>query len=702
VIDSLEQLAQSTTFTMLNGRLSRIDDAGANAANRVVLSPGSIVDSKYKIVGLIGQGGMGAIYKVHHLMLQKEMALKTFRSHGLSADSWQRFQREAQAIAKLDHKNIVDVFDFGMTEGGLPYYTMELLTGQSLSDTLHQSNRIAPAAALKIFRQVAAALAHAHRQNIVHRDIKPANIFLVTDGPGQSGQQLAKLVDFGIAKLAEGSVLSDELSITTAGTIFGSPLYMSPEQSLGVPTDPRTDMYSFGCTLYHALTGNPPFVGKTAFLTMMLHQTEKAPSLQDSGTEFRFPRRLEAVITKLLEKKPENRYENFDQVEEELRWCRRAIQTDQPTSVRANTFGHMPASDAVGEDNLETRQKGPFRNNRLPALIGISTACLITIAVVLTWGALHKTTSKLPSRQPSQTAPGQPPESEGPYLIESNSKERIFRFPAVSHLGFFTINGRKETINCQGLVRVPTEGKITFFPDRDALDHPELFRRFGPADLYGIQLDYENRWSDQHIEAISSLTGLHTLLINGIGQLRPETIMLLDKLVNVKYLSLSDANVSGRDLIKLKVLPKIEFLRVSTMADMPVLFRFLANNDAHIKALVANSCKIGAGDFLAITRIKSLIYFSGQTDMITNETINKVAVAPHWQGLNLMTNPIRDGAIDSLSRFKDLQFLNLQTDLLTQNGREQLKKKLPPNCKILNVGGNEFERECSPILAPLQ
>jgi serine/threonine-protein kinase len=695
--DFLEHLAQSCTFTTINGKLTQVDVETTSGAGSALLKNGAVVDSKYRIIGLIGQGGMGAIYKVHHLLLSKEMALKTFRSYALSPDLWQRFQREAQAIAKLDHKNIVDVFDFGITQDGLPYYTMELLAGQSLSDELKQTGRLAPAVALKIFRQIAEALAHAHRQNIVHRDIKPGNIFLIDEGRGQTSGQQVKLVDFGIAKLAESTTLREEISLTRAGTIVGSPLYMSPEQSLGFSTDHRTDMYSFGCTLYHVLTGKPPFAGRNAFVTMTLHQTKEAPSLQDSGIDFVFPQRLERMIAKLLAKNPEDRYENFDEIEAELRWCRRAIQTGKPASALANTSTEIPQSHFSGEEIPDLEQTRARSTNRLLAILGISAASLMTAAVLgAVWMAQKSTTS-----QPPSTAQSQSTSPEGSFLIASNDKEKVFRFPTKSAIGYFEYDHKHA--NCSGDVHVPANAKIMYIADADLQDHPEWFRRFGPNDLHGIRLDFSGvLWHEKHIREISRLTGLEHLRLSGLEEITPSTIGLIGKLDNLKYLSVSDSIVKSDDLIKLKSLPRLEGLRVSTVSNLPVLFKFLTTNKVNIKALVANSSALSRPDFLTIARIKTLIYFSGASNNIDNEAINALEVAPRWQALNLMNNPVSDGAIDSLAKFKDLLYINLDTRHFSKGGLVQLKKKLPSNCKLLDVDGFQFEDACRDILAPLE
>lgn len=249
--EEFESLSASRTFSITDGAIEELVTATTGAP---VLSKKAVIDSKYEIQGLIGAGGMGAVYSAHHKALDKDVALKTFRHGLMSSDAFARFQREVKALAKIRSNNVIQIFDFGVDSDNIPYYTMELLTGCSLADRLKSHGPLEAQEALAIFLQVASALSQAHAINIVHRDIKPANIFLES----RSGHYHVKILDFGIAKiLGSESEAGDK---TNTGVIFGSPLYMSPEQTRGSDVDFKTDIYSYGCTLFETLTGTPPFV----------------------------------------------------------------------------------------------------------------------------------------------------------------------------------------------------------------------------------------------------------------------------------------------------------------------------------------------------------------------------------------------------------------------------------------------------------
>jgi serine/threonine protein kinase len=664
---------------MRHGAITPLTGEMLSAGTTALLSAGSIVDSKYKIVGLIGQGGMGAIYKVHHVLLQKEMALKTFRSHGLSQDSWQRFQREAQAIAKLQHKNIVDVFDFGIAEEGLPFYTMELLSGQSLADALSQSGRLAPTDALKIFGQVAQALAHAHRHNIVHRDIKPANVILVADSPSPSSQLQAKLVDFGIAKLAESSPISDDQSLTRAGTVFGSPLYMSPEQSLALPTDHHTDMYSFGCALYETLTGKPPFVGDTALITMLHHQRQSPPTLKDGAFDFAFPQRLEALIAKLLAKKPEDRYQNFDQIIEELDWSYKAIETLRPAaSVAQKAYPKPLSEDARQERSDEAVELSPETSGKTKRLIAVAfaiAACFCLIAFALTRTEILKTASN------QQTV-------AKPYFVklrkDADGNKKVFYFPPDENAGSFIIEESKKTLPCMGEVVVPANEHILLFADAGLCNKPELFRRFGQDDLYGVQLSVEPGclWSSHHIEEISHIPGLKKLDLSNILELSAQSIEFIGNMKSLKSLDLSETGLKGKDVSRLTNLPRLEQLNVSGINDLSAAWQHMANNNARTEILVANRSNFAISDMPNIGKINNLLYFSATAAGITGEHVRELIPATHMQQLNLNNNNLNDGIIKYLARYKDLKAINLTRGNFTDSGPEQLKQALPAGCVI--------------------
>jgi serine/threonine protein kinase len=263
---------------------------------------GAVIEGKYRIDKLLGEGGMGAVYRVHHLGLRREFALKVLRPELTShKEVAARFDREAQSAARLDHPNCLHVTDFGTTGGGLKYMVMQLLSGHELSDEL-EAGPLPPARAVSLMLQIARGLEHAHENGIVHRDIKPENVFVTTD---HDGRELLQLVDFGIAKVLEGELADGSPKLTRAGMVFGTPRYMSPEQASGSEIDHRSDLYSAGIVFYQMLAGTVPFDSEDLVRVLRQQIVEPPPPLPEH-----VPSELCAIVERLLAKDRAERFES--------------------------------------------------------------------------------------------------------------------------------------------------------------------------------------------------------------------------------------------------------------------------------------------------------------------------------------------------------------------------------------------------------
>ncbi len=277
---------------------------------------GQVVGGKYKVVSLLGSGGIGHVYKVEQIFLHQFFALKTLNSQKASDQMIRRFQNEARTASSLNHPNLVKVNDFGLLEGEQPYLVMDFVDGITLSEHLKENGVMNLEQVVACFAQVCLGLSYAHDQGIVHRDIKPSNIMISRTIPfGEEG--FVKVVDFGIAKLAYAEDGNFQ-ALTATGEIFGSPLYMSPEQCAGTAVDHRADIYSLGCVLFEVLTGTTPFVGPNALTTMMMHQSERIPSLKEVSLGKEFPAELEVLVRKMIAKAPADRYQNLGVVANDL------------------------------------------------------------------------------------------------------------------------------------------------------------------------------------------------------------------------------------------------------------------------------------------------------------------------------------------------------------------------------------------------
>jgi Protein kinase domain len=263
------------------------------------LKPGDCVD-RYRVDKKLGEGGMGSVYRVQHATLGRAHALKVLHGNVLSRDpgSIDRFLREARAASRIQHPHIVDVFDFGYLADGRPYFVMELLGGESLSDRVDRG-ALQPEQAMVFARQLAEALAAAHDHGVIHADVTPSNILVTRD---RANADLVKLVDFGLAELRETRVDRDE----APDYVLGTPCYISPEQIRGQPADERSDQYSLGIVLFEMIAGKPPFNHKNIRELCMKHIRDPIPDLVSPFGPL--PPELSVLVERCLAKSPAQRY----------------------------------------------------------------------------------------------------------------------------------------------------------------------------------------------------------------------------------------------------------------------------------------------------------------------------------------------------------------------------------------------------------
>ena len=258
---------------------------------------GQIIKERYEITQLLGEGGMSFVYKAIDKQLQRTVAIKTLKPVYVEQEKFvERFKREAQTAANLNHPNIVQIFDWGI--GDEPFFVMEYIEGSTLTSIISKKKTLSISDILFIGAQVSSGLQAAHSQGLVHRDIKPGNIMITPEGK-------VKVTDFGIVSLQ-----NEESDITKTGSILGTASYISPEQAQGKPVSKESDLYSLGTVLYELITGRPPFEGETPIATATKHITDKPEKL--SVYRQNIPKGVENAILKLLHKYPKDRFKNAE------------------------------------------------------------------------------------------------------------------------------------------------------------------------------------------------------------------------------------------------------------------------------------------------------------------------------------------------------------------------------------------------------
>jgi serine/threonine protein kinase len=362
--DSAKQAAHSQPTRTINLSLSsEHPDIWREKFNSALAN----LPAKYQFLSVLGEGGMGCVFKVLDTEQHSLVAVKMLRQQFVhNNDALQRFKQEAKSARNLVHPNIAKVIGYGVGVEGAPYLVMEFHEGQNLAEMIHGGHPLDPYQAVSLFVQVASAAEYAHNHNIIHRDIKPSNIIVERL---ENGDEVARLVDFGIAKtiLAGPGVTH---GLTQTGEIFGSPPYMPPEQCEGKELDRVSDVYAFGCVMYECLTGRTPFQAANP-IRMILKHMDEIPVPVSTAAKHPVPEHLNDIVMRCLEKDREKRFPTMEQLRQELVLCLRSMpkpeHIDAPPLVSSKTQhtsytmfiapGNASGVDAhAGHLNAEDRQ----------------------------------------------------------------------------------------------------------------------------------------------------------------------------------------------------------------------------------------------------------------------------------------------------------------------------------------------------------
>lgn len=599
-----------------------------DANNSMVESePNEILENRFELLKQIGTGGISTVYKAKDRVLKRVIAVKVLNPDKIKEEHLVRLHREAKAICKLNHKNIIDVFDFVITTENVPILGMEYVDGKSLKELVDQSGPLDIMDSLSVFQQIANALSYSHNKKILHRDLKPANILVHTS---EKEKFEVKIVDFGIAKISD---INDD-SITHSKIIVGTPTYISPEQARNQTVDDRSDIYSFGCLMYFTLTGKPPFKGETMIETINMQIYKQPPSLKEGNKNANYPPPVENLVSIALNKNPQKRYQSMKELENFIQDVKSSLATETEFPL-----------DPTKEVKIKSKKESSLLLN--VALYAIPIFFILIILVTpLTYlnfesdKNTEKTLNKL---------------REARAVLINNQVREILKFDKT----WYVLEGdvtNKQLSNLRDLYK-NSKLDISRLKLSNSKVSDEQLRYL--LDLPLVILDLRNtKISDKGLSIIGKSKTLRSLLLDNCSLLTPEGISTLKDLSTLEVLSLKDTSVNDlcvKNLSKLNL--QLLFISGSSRITDKAVDYLVQFKD--LKAVRIGNTKITKSGIAKIQKLSNL-YFLG----LANLNLTSDKMPPKFNSqitvLDLSNNPLDGHCIDKIIELDNLWLLDIR------------------------------------------
>lgn len=624
--------------------------------------PGLKLVGNYEFIQFIGAGGMGVIYKAKHPILNRLVAIKMLHGHLVSDAIIKRFRQEAEAVSSLDHRNIIHVHDFGVSEHNQPYMVMDFIEGKPLSDVL-QANPLPLEAVINIAIQIAEGLQHAHDRGVLHRDLKPSNI-MVTDYDCAVPE--VKIVDFGIAKVLE----SEKTRMTQTGELIGTPQYMSPEQCRGGVLDARSDIYALGCVMFEAITGKALFSGHSMVSVIVDQMNTQPRTLQETRPDMAFPGHLEDIIAKVLAKDPPDRYQSMNELAQELISVQKVI-----AQQKASSWSKMRVFRLNREQrNLFLLMLGSFATLATVAITSVSF-----IKVVHDSQTTHIQRAILTNPIVGKgTAPDVKVQERRKlvrYLNMEKADDELMRnfFDVDTGTARLDLDNGKITSESIYFISLQKSVKrlhlekakirdtdLTFLPGMPKLDH--------------LYLD-NTKITDDGLTYVAQMPSLDRLFIS----FTPVTDRGVERLAKskLKWINLSSTKISGGAMTSLAQMERLEHLDLEN---------FYPRGDKNLGALASAKkleyLNLGNGDITvedleAVSNIGSLTTLRLANCSIENGALEKLVKLEKLSELNLSHAAISPAQWQEIIKLQTLRTLDLSTSSVSDQDLAVVAESMP-------------------------
>lgn len=606
--------------------------------------------NRYKILSTLGSGGMGIVYHALDTVLNKEVALKTLRV-GFSPDQIMRFQTEAKALSTLKHPHIVQVLVIDITEDNTPYLVMDFVEGKSLADLVESRGYIPAYKSVNIFIALCDGLAHVHRKGVLHRDLKPANIMLRYP---DSLHPIPMVVDFGIARLESSSQ-----SLTKAGSIVGTPMYMSPEQLKGKIADARSDVYSVGCIMYETLTGKRPFSGESELETLAMKLESAPPRLEESGIDVDFPEVIEAIVAKTLQLDPDKRYQSMAELQEAL------------VGLKSGDLKVSQKTKRATEPSPSSGSKQISKRTLLKWSVGIITALLGSAVAIHVWLGFSET----PTVKQDEIFPKSVLNS-----IENQKHHFSVEYkPEGCYVRIETAYGSDETD--ESILKELRKRKAKNIACLHIINQPitgSLFLHLKNEPLGAVKISAA-KLNSNGLKALAQVKSIFKLSLEEMPELTSDDFLQLANLPELQQLSLMRCSVDLEDLKSLSLCKKITWLDIEReKAFDGRCLRYVASAYHNLVGLDIGSTRVKSEDFASLSTIPKLSQLKIQNLDLDDKSLRQIPDLPKLELLDIDDNKgITDVGLLQLLRFKNLNSIGIVDTSITPAGKAKFKKLRP-------------------------